>query len=222
VLASVRHFHEMRSAADVPRRPKLGFSWTLKRNNIAEFPDFVRLIAPFEPDILYVRHLLLYHERERGESLLGDPALTNLHLRKAYELLAEYGIQSDCPPLMASGANARGTCAGTQQRDGCMFVWRTAVVLSGGDVPTCSAPFAEVAGHLGRSGAFWEIWNGATMQAVRSALDTDREWSQCRNCWYREGRYEVQRATASRRERFDIRQPSSFTNTSWDFTSFDP
>ena len=102
VIAGVRHFHELRKAAGLPRRPKLCISWTLKKNNIREFPDFVRFMAQFEPDRFYARHLLLFHDKDAGESLLDFPDLANRYLSEAYELMAALGIETDCPPLFES------------------------------------------------------------------------------------------------------------------------
>ncbi len=100
VLTNVRYLHMLRLQTPLARRPRLGFSWTLKRNNIAQFPDFIRFIRQFEPDVLYVRHLLVFHEKDRDQSLLNAPALANRYLREAYALLAEMNIKLDCPPLM--------------------------------------------------------------------------------------------------------------------------
>jgi MoaA/NifB/PqqE/SkfB family radical SAM enzyme len=99
VIAGVRHFHNLRKAALLPRRPKLCISWTLKKNNIAELPDFVRFMAQFEPDRYYMRHLLLFHEKDAGESLLDIPELANEYLAEAYDLFARMGIETDCPPI---------------------------------------------------------------------------------------------------------------------------
>lgn len=101
VLANVAYFHDLRSKAGLARRPKLGLSWTLKRNNIAEFPDFVRLAKRFDPDFLYVRHLLVFHEKDRGQSLLGHADLANRYLGEAYAMLRGSRIKLDVPPLMS-------------------------------------------------------------------------------------------------------------------------
>lgn len=229
VLANVRHYHDLRRAAGLARRPRLGISWTLKRNNIHELPAFIERIAELEPDLFYARHLLVFFERDRAESLVGDPELTNRYLRPAYELLAKLGIRSDCPPLMAAppktGAveppspegGSTGSTSAPRERGRCPFVHRTAVINSTGAVPTCSVPFAAGAGMLGPGTTFSEIWNGPVLVNVRAAMDTPREFLQCRACWYREGHYAGQRAAAANDERFDLETAATFTEKAWDF-----
>jgi len=100
VLDNIHYFHELRQKAPLMRRPKLGLSWTIKRNNIAEFPDFIRFIKQFDPDFLYVRHLLVFHQKDQDQSLLDDPYLANRYLKEAYNLLKGSHIKLDVPPLM--------------------------------------------------------------------------------------------------------------------------
>jgi hypothetical protein len=60
------------------------------------------------------------------------------------------------------------------------------------------------------------------MVGVREALDTSEEWEQCRNCWYREGKYKSQRRAAEMQvDRFDIKQPTAFTTEAWNFEAND-
>ncbi|PWB84332.1 MAG: hypothetical protein C3F11_01905 [Methylocystaceae bacterium] len=100
VLDNVKYFNDLRHKLPLARRPRLGFSWTLKRNNIHEFPEFIRLIKRFDPTLLYVRHLFVFREKDQEQSLLGQPDLTNRYLREAYALLEGSGIKLDVPPLM--------------------------------------------------------------------------------------------------------------------------
>lgn len=220
VLEQVHAFDALRRAQGLTRRPRLGFSWTLMRDNVAEFPRFLEEALPLEPDLVYARHLLVFYERVREQSLLGHPALANPHLRRAYALMAEHDVRSDCPPLLAD-APRETTPAAPTARDGCMFVRRTGVIHANGDVPTCSAPFAAIAGTLADA-SFPEVWNGEILRDVRARLDTDNEWEQCANCWYREGRYEAQRAAADLRgDRVELATPGSFTEEAWDFRQND-
>ena len=224
VLDGVRHFDRLRREANVARRPRLGLSWTLKRNNIHELPDFIERMAEFEPDLFYSRHLLIFFEKDREESLVGEPALANRYLRPAYEALERLGIRSDCPPLMDGderSGDARDSDAAVPERDGCPFVRRTAVIHSNGDMPTCSVPFAAIAGNLAAGDTVETVWNGPVMTGVRNAMDTADEWDQCRACWYREGHYVSQRAAAANQERFDLEAASSFTEDAWDFRDYE-
>lgn len=104
VLANVAAFHELRQSLPLVRRPRLGFSWTLKRNNIHQFPDFIRMVLPFDPALLYVRHQFVFREKDRDQSLIGEPEQVNRWLREAYALLEGTRIKLDVPPLMMEGA----------------------------------------------------------------------------------------------------------------------
>jgi MoaA/NifB/PqqE/SkfB family radical SAM enzyme len=229
VLDNIEHFCGLRRTARLLRRPRLGFSWTLRRNNIREFPDFIRLIARFEPDLVYARHLMVFFDKDRHETLVDDPGVANAQLQEAYELIRAYGIQSDCPPLATIEKNAPTDVDSEMQATGdallqsaskadrCMFVHRTGVILSDGQVPICSRPYVPEAGRLCATTSFENIWNGPTMRAVRTSLGTDREWRVCRDCWYREGRYSAQRAAAEKGQTFDLTQKNPLTNEAWDF-----
>jgi MoaA/NifB/PqqE/SkfB family radical SAM enzyme len=232
VWDAVEWFHNLRKSSNLARRPRLNFSWTLKRNNIAQFPEFVRRIAAVEADLLYARHLLVFFEKDREQSVMDESVLANPYLLEAYNLLERYNIRSDCVPLIATAPhdqNSKGverTIIQMQQatpakRDGCMFIHRTGVILADGEVPTCTAPFVKVAGYVGREPTFMNIWNGPVMKGVRASLNTSAEWKQCQDCWYREGTYKRQRTAITELRRHDITQASSFTEKSWDFRAQD-
>jgi radical SAM protein with 4Fe4S-binding SPASM domain len=220
----VRHYHELRNASGMARRPRLGFSWTLKRNNIHELPDFIERVAEFEPDRLYSRHLLVFFEKDQDQSLVGEVDLVNRYLRPAYAAMERLGMVSDCPPLMAETTKAQATEAtpepkppSARERDRCPFVHRTGVLSSNGDVLICANMFAEIAGSVADGRPFQDVWNGPVLTEVRSALDTPHEWDACRSCWFREVQYASQRDAAARRERFDLDNPGEITEEAWDF-----
>ncbi|MGN8003921.1 radical SAM protein [Acidovorax sp. 22279] len=100
VLDNLRYYHELRNTAPLSRRPQLTISWTLKRNNVAEVPDFVRRIAEFEPDLISLRHLVVFQDKERSESLLDYPEEANAALSEAYAEMDRLGIRHESPPLM--------------------------------------------------------------------------------------------------------------------------
>jgi radical SAM protein with 4Fe4S-binding SPASM domain len=224
LLERVAAFHGLRRASGLTRRPRLGFSWTLMRDNIQELPRFLERVALLEPDLLYSRHLFVFHESTRNQSIRDRPDLVNGPLAEAYSILERHGIRSDAPPLIKSGARLpRGEIetGAHAARDRCMFVHRTAVIATDGEVATCSAPFVKIAGRLDEAASFAAIWNGDVMRGVRAALDTDAEWSQCRNCWFREGRYRSQRDQADRRQpRYDLTRGQQFSRQAWDYSSY--
>jgi len=99
---NIDHFNSLRKKSGLARLPRLGLSWTLKRNNIHQFPDFIRLAIELEADLLYVRHLFVFHEKDRGESLVCEPELTNRYLNEGYAMLEGKSIKLDAVPLAAT------------------------------------------------------------------------------------------------------------------------
>ncbi len=235
VLAGLRHFHALRKELCLPRRPKLCISWTLKKNNIAEFPEFVRFIAPFEPDRFYVRHLLVFREADREQSLLDAAETANRYLAEAYSLFDRYGIQTDCPPLFQlkpgsthpglkadeSDVPSPGAAGNTSQDSCCIYIHRTGVLLSDGEMVTCGIQHAERAGVLQPGDDFLSLWNGPTMQAVRRDLNTAKEWQQCRDCWFRQSRYYLQRELRAERQAYSMRNIAAFSAKAWDHRGYD-
>jgi MoaA/NifB/PqqE/SkfB family radical SAM enzyme len=102
VLDAVDFYCSLRKAANLTRRPKLCLSWTLKRNNIHEYPEFIRQMVRYEPDLIYSRHLLVFHRKDSEETLLHEPELANKHLLEAYSIMEEHDIPADCPPVISS------------------------------------------------------------------------------------------------------------------------
>jgi len=99
---NIDHVNSLRKKSGLARLPRLGLSWTLKRNNIHQFPDFIRLAIELEADLLYVRHLFVFHEKDRGESLVCEPELTNRYLNEGYAMLEGKSIKLDAVPLAAT------------------------------------------------------------------------------------------------------------------------
>lgn len=96
------YFNGLRDGSGLARRPRLGLSWTLKRNNIHQFPDFVRLAIELQADLLYIRHLFVFHEKDRPQSLVAEPELANRYLAEGYALLEGRNIKLDAVPLAAA------------------------------------------------------------------------------------------------------------------------
>jgi radical SAM protein with 4Fe4S-binding SPASM domain len=179
-----------------------------------------------EADGIHARHLIVYHEKDRDESLLGAGHSIHSYLTEAYAILDAHGVAKDCPPLIGkvveeSSASAQfgdeNDAPTLRPDDRCLYFHRNAVVHHNGDVFTCSAPFAAKVGDLNESACFREIWNGAAMQAVRNDFGTEREWSQCRSCWHRELKWYSQRQEKSRERVFDVAKESLYSIKAWDF-----
>lgn len=224
VLQQVTDFHELRKSIPLTRRPRLCFSWTLKKNNVHEIVDFAKFAIAHEADGIYIRHLLVFHEKDRDQSLLSCSQEAEAYLKQAYALLEENGIPKDCPPLV--GQVVRESCAESvvplkenfelRPDDRCLYFHRTATIHHTGDVFTCSAPFAASAGNISTASSFMELWNGPVLKKVRRDFGTEREWSQCRSCWYRELKWHSQRH-GSRSGGIDVSKHSLYSIKAWDF-----
>lgn len=240
-IGEIAFFHDLRKNAGLARRPKLCLSWTLKKNNIAEFPEFIRKMAAFEPDLIYARHLLIFHEKDRAESLLDIPNVANVHLAEAYALMHKFQIRSECPPLFdhpepviateqdlntppsnsAPTNNHVNPTSPDRVADRCIWIHRTGSILAGGEISTCGRHYAAVAGNLADAASFMEIWNGPEMMDIRAAFGTADEWSQCRNCWFRESRYDAQRSARAKGDHYLLDSGSKFSSDAWDFRGFE-
>ena len=102
----------------------------------------------------------------------------------------------------------------------CLFFHRTAVVMADGEVVSCANMFAENVGRLSETTGFLDIWNGPRLTSLRSCFGTDREWDQCRTCWFREVRYHSQRQAWARRDLYSLEAGSDYQEPSWDFRRY--
>ncbi len=102
----------------------------------------------------------------------------------------------------------------------CVYMHRTGVILSNGEVNTCAAPYVKTVGSLQET-SFPDLWLGETMQALRADIGTAREWKQCRNCWFREINYSNQRKERHDRKVFNYSEGSSYSLDAWDFRGYE-
>lgn len=226
LLEGLRHFNELRFRSDLARIPQLAISFVARRNNIAELPALVRAMLPFRPDAFYVRHLIVFSDDQRSESLLGHEDYANPFFEEAYDLLAKHGIRTDCPPIMKkaiedSGA-ATGCAAGAckepeETSEGCTFMHSSGTLYCNGDMKPCCIPNMPLAGTFGEQTSFLDVWNGPVMRDIRASFGTEREWEECRHCLLRQSRSMTQRTGGrSGQERVDLKQAVEFTPKVWD------
>lgn len=290
VVEALRHYDRLRRSTELARRPKLSVSFTLKRNNIAEFASFIEAVAQFQPDLVYSRHLLIFFEKQATETLLTSPEIANHYLAQAYRAMAQHNIPGDCPPIVAEAADVvpdpdvikAMDYAFTSQRaqsapiweeqqdtlvpclsdgvsdpigdalmqsaqmaraplnlsqlaatidikpdqpqpdalppDRCIYFHRTGVLMADQSVVTCARPYAATVGRVGEGQSFAQVWNSKDMVQCRGDFGTDNEWSQCKECWYRESRYAGQRDSRSEQQAYEMDSAeSSYDLRSWDF-----
>lgn len=242
VLDNIAYFHEARQRAQLARRPKLSFYWTLMANNIHELPGFVREAARFEPDFFAIRHLVVFHDKDRGQSLVGKPGRTNRYLDEAYRELEARGIAFEAPPLMDERRNTAVLTNDiiarehldeeekTQENfaaidsdylaEPCTWMHRTGIIGYNGEVTTCGKHYGERVGQLDDDTPFDAVWNGAAMQSLRFTFNTPQIWQQCRECWLRELRWHSQRRDKDSATGFDRERRGVFTPAAWDYRDY--
>lgn len=228
VFQNIEYFHQQRRELNLPRRPRLCLSWTMKKNNIHELLDFIEFAKDFEPDLLFTRHLMIFHRRDQAQSLLNDPEICNRHLIPVYERLKELGIKTECPPLSQDGLqpNLKKAKAAEKKNnpgsgmgiDPCMFIYRTANIHADGKIHACPRPNSPFVGSLWDS-TFPDIWHGETYSSIRGSLNTDNELPECRYCWYRECKYYPQRfqVDTDKRQSYSLLNPVKYLKRSWNF-----
>lgn len=103
----------------------------------------------------------------------------------------------------------------------CIFIHRTAVIMADGEVVTCANMYAENVGHLKKDVNFSSLWNNDRMQSVRGTLNTEKEWEQCKKCWFREIRYAEQRNIwanfGGERTQASLAKKVEYQPIAWDF-----
>lgn len=241
VLDNVAHFHELRNGAGLARRPKLSFYWTLMTNNVHELAEFVRASEIYEPDYFAIRHLVVFHDKDRQLSLLGQPGLTNRHLQKAYDELKKRGINFEAPPLMDESKNLNKLPENIIARepghlqhepdDGlkaldpvylaeqCTWMYRTGIISYDGEVTTCGKHYGELVGALNDETRFIDVWNGKAMQSLRNSFNTPAMWQQCKACWLRELRWHSQRHSKDF-DKYFIDERAAYSPAAWDYRAF--
>lgn len=100
VLSNIEYFHQLRQDASLARRPKISIYWTLMTNNLHELPDFIKRAKKYSPDYFAIRHLVVFHDKDRERSVLAEAEKVNYYLKQAYAELDRQGIEFEGPPLM--------------------------------------------------------------------------------------------------------------------------
>jgi len=241
VLDNVNHFHDLRQNAQLARRPKLSFYWTLMTNNIHELPEFIRASEEFDPDYFAIRHLVVFHDKDRELSLMGRPEETNHYLQEAYDELAKRGIKFEGPPLMNESRKPAKLPVNIIARDSdsdylsfreapptvnendtfeqCTWMYRTGIISYNGEVTTCGKHYGELVGVLNEQTSFHDVWNGDAMQSLRNCFNTPDIWRQCKECWLRELRWHSQRHTQEYDEHFTDKR-ENYTREAWDYRAY--
>lgn len=242
VLENIAYFHRLRQNSQLARRPKLSFYWTLMTNNVAELPEFIRYSSQFDPDYFAIRHLVLFHDKDRERSLIGQPEKVNPFLKEAYSELNLRDIHFEAPPLMDESNNVEKISSnifvpepindqetsldGLQTIDPdyfseqCTWIYRTGIISCNGEVTTCGKHWSEIVGILNDETSFYDVWNGSRMRSLRTTFNTPQMWQQCRRCWLREVKWHSQRQAKDSGNNFDHDKQSVYTPAAWDYRAW--
>ena len=230
VIEAIAYFHNLRKQACLPRRPKLSISWTIKKNNVAELPSFVKFMAQFEPDKYFFRYMVLCEELEQDQSLLDDPESANGYLRETFALLEAQGVEVTRPPLFHASEQTVSlvdpqelplvavptlSLADSPVRH-CPHMFAEGAILSGGALMSCQTYFAEAVGNLNNETDYLSVWSGPRMQSLRAGLNTGDEWGQCSECWIGQMRCHVPATQPSANEPSSHEQLTSTAKKAWD------
>ncbi|MDS4028131.1 MAG: radical SAM protein [Candidatus Contendobacter sp.] len=227
VLDNIRYYHDLRTRLPLARRPQLSFSWTLKKNNIQELPRFVELIAECEPDLVSIRHMVIFQDKDKPQSLLDDPQLTNRFLSAAYAALDERGIRHESPPLIIQASETQESDSATSdepvvpRENVCNWMHRTAIIMADGEVTTCGKHYGIRVGVMSAQQSLHDIWNGPAMRSLRESFGTSRMWDQCRACWLREIKWHSQRQAKDNQQEYSLEEGMDFSESAWDYRSYE-
>lgn len=241
VLDNIAYFDSLRKRSALARRPRISFYWTLMRNNVHELPEFIRAAARFDPDYYAIRHLVVFRERDRHLSLLGNPEESNEFLQEAYFELERRGISYEAPPLMADDREQESLPEGIIAREPaiepevrlaafsrlsqqylaepCTWMYRTGIISYDGEVTSCGKHYGELMGKLDQGTDFDTVWNGPAMASLRSTFNTPDMWQQCKECWIRELRWHTQRHTRGF-ETGSGDNSTGYTRAAWDYRAY--
>ena len=121
-------------------------------------------------------------------------------------------------PVPPKNSPAQTSVKPTPNRDNfCHYIHRTASIKAQGNMTTCGIYHAKKVGDYDENTPFTQLWNGDVMTSVRRDINTENEWEQCKNCWYRESRYYSQREQRSKNSAYSMTNEASFSEGAWDY-----
>lgn len=151
---------------------KLIFSFVAHRENIREFPGFVRLAHRFGITNVSLTHMIVQRPRSVAQSLWFDKALSNDLVEEAVELGKELGVYVAAARFnpITTRAPARPACRSPYDE---VFVY-----LNGAVKPCCFAGSQEM-GSIHEAGGLDGVWNGERYQHLRQ----ERFFPECKTCF---------------------------------------
>jgi MoaA/NifB/PqqE/SkfB family radical SAM enzyme len=151
---------------------KMIFSFVAHRENIREFPAFVRLAHRFGVTNVSLTHMIVVKPSIARRSLWFDKPLANDVIDEATELGRSFGIYVAAPRFapITTRAPARPPCRSPYDE---VFVY-----LDGKVKPCCFAGSQEM-GNINEPGGLDGVWNGERYQHLRQ----ERFFPECKTCF---------------------------------------
>jgi radical SAM protein with 4Fe4S-binding SPASM domain len=194
--------------------------------------------------LLSIRHMVIFQDRERPQTLLDDACEANAALREVYAELDRLGLRHESPPLMvevpkafntsirptrlSSNAAAPGqghrptnSCDRIAKMEAeCNWMHRTAIIMSDGEVTSCGKHYGMQVGYLDNHNSLWDLWNGPKMRSLRESWGKPEMWEQCKACWLREIKWHSQRQAKDLGRNYDLRDSMDFSEAAWDYRAY--
>ena len=161
------------ASANSNARFSISVSFTLMNSTLHEWEDFLRAAASVGVFVVYARHLEVYTQDMRQESLWNDKQRYNEARLSALAVASKIGIELHTPEPFKDSPPRTG-------HRGCNEPWKSAVILGNGDVAACCVP-GNTMGNL-KEQSLEEIWNGPKYQKLRATINSSNPPWPCSAC----------------------------------------
>ena len=176
--------------------PEITFEYVLMRTNVEELDEFVRLAHKYKVKYVGIRHVWIFGESVKNETMFLYPELMQAKFTEAAQLGQELGVTVDLPslttikfaedyvidqlndPALSSLAQSVFTVPGPGKV--CYDPWRNYWVTWEGNVrPCCQTD--RIMGNV-NDASFLDIWNGPAYRLFREKLSSGDYPKECLGC----------------------------------------
>lgn len=185
IMGNVRRYNHFRHQLPKEEQAPLHFSYILMKSTLEELSDFVRLVADYDTDTIWVTHLVLFEEGARPELISEDPELrkrANEVLREAAQVAKDLGQNLVLPPPFVDAAESGASAGPAPDPMRCYFLWQRMYVGPTGDVVPCCLAGIHSNGNVQES-TFAEEWNSDLYREMRRRVHSDSPYKPCATCY---------------------------------------
>jgi len=175
VLDNLKQFIQIRNEMfNEKQRPPIIFEITLRRSNIHEILDIIKLAKVIGVDGVKGYHLFAFFPEFESESLVHDKERYNETYYKAMKLSKDLDIKVslELPYLLSGSAPQFDTRP-------CPRIWRRFWIDFNGDIVPCHHPSRIVVGNAFHDDVL-SVWNSKQYQDLRTGQDP-----RCKRCGWR-------------------------------------